>query len=216
MCDPGTILSMAGAGASAYGRMQQGAMEADNNLAKSKFSLLQADLYGDSANAAEGNLDLLRTQAEIARGNVAITEAKGRLNESRVRAQGDKVLAGQSLSFSYRNIDPAYGSPLVMQGKAAADIETDIGLVRAGTAIERAAALTGVANIQSSALSQANAAVTARGNAVLSTANAGMAAKNASAAEDAAVWGAATTLLTTGGKIWNDWSSKAATAAAGA
>jgi hypothetical protein len=215
MCDVGSVLAIGGLGTSVAGRLAQGGAEVDNAIAKAKYSMLQGQMYGAEADAALGNLDLLRTQAQIAHGNVDIAQAKGRLNESRVADAGEKVLTGQKVSFAGRHIDPTYGSPLVMAAKTAGDIETDMGLVRAGTAIEVAGALTGVANIQQQALGQANAAVTARGNAVLSIMNAGMSLQNADAAGRSMIYGVATTMLTGGAKIWNDWESKVTKAVAG-
>lgn len=203
MCDPGTILGVAGLGAQVGGAFMKGTTDAENYVDKAKYSMLQADMYGETADAALGNLDLLRTQAAIAHGNVDIAQAKGRLDESRVTEAGHKTLVAQKLSFAYRNIDPTYGSPLVMQAKAAGDIETDIGLVRAGTAISVAQALTGEANVEQQGLGQANAAVTARGNAILSLTNAGMNLRNADNQGPATILSAGTSLLTGGAKIWN-------------
>ncbi len=208
MCD---VLSALGTGLKAYGALQEGQTKSRNDMANAEFASLQADAFNNQAAVATTNLGLLRTQAEIAKGNVDIAEAKGALDQSRVTLAGDKTLIAQRVNYSYRNIDPAYGSPLVLAGKTAATIETDIGLVRASTAIAKAGALTGVANIEQSAFGQSAAAVTASQNALLSFKKAGVYAGNAGSDLWAGEIGAGTAVIT---GIEDYWTKVAKAAAA--
>lgn len=175
MCDPvtaimgaaGAGLSLAGGGLKAEGALAAAAAKAQDYVANAEFSQLQAQDFGQRSEVASSNLDLLRTQAAAARLNIPIVEAKGRLQEARLVEQGDRVESAQVVHFAYSNIDPSFGSPLVLAAKTAGDIQTDVNLNRAATGIAKAQALTQVANIEQQGLGMAEEAVTSRQNALL-------------------------------------------------
>ncbi len=196
MCDPVTATLMAaGTGLKMAGSLFAGDSKAKTALANAEFSQLQAQGFEQQSEVATSNLDLLRTQADIAKLNIPIAEAHGRLLESRIRTNADKVESAQQLHFAYGNIDRGYGSPLVLAGNTAAEIETDVNLNRASTEIAVAGAATRVANIEQQAFGQAAAAVNARQNAILSLKKAGGYAGNAKSDLIAGVIGAGTALL---------------------
>lgn len=151
MCDPATLLLMAGTAVSAFGKISAG-------NATGAADALQSRTFSTSA-------DLLETQAEIAKSGAALAYARGRVQEGRIEQQGRDVASAQHLYFSSNNLDPAYGSPLVLQAKSAMQVETDLNLVRAGEAVDAADALTKSANIEGQAMSaRASAAgATSRG-----------------------------------------------------
>lgn len=140
MCDPVSLMLMAvGTGISAYGKISAG-------NATGAADALQSRTFSTSA-------DLLETQAEIAKSGAALAYARGRVQEGRIIQQGRDVASGQHLFFSSNNLDPAYGSPLVLQAKSAMQVETDLNLVRAGEAVDAADALTKSANLEGQSMS---------------------------------------------------------------
>jgi hypothetical protein len=90
-------------------------------------------------------------------------------------------LRSQRAVWASNNLDPAYGAPAVIAGRTAMRVESDLELARAGTEIEKADALTKVANIRGAAVSSAGGALSA--------------SMRAEAANEAAFYGAGTALL---------------------
>lgn len=135
MCNPvSALLTMGGAAVSAYGKIESANIE-------SSADVLQASIFNKSA-------DLLGTQAEIAKSGAVLSYARGRVQEGRIEQQGRDVASAQHLFFGSNNLDPAYGSPLLLQARSAMQVETDLNLVRAGEAVDAADALTKAANIE--------------------------------------------------------------------
>lgn len=102
-------------------------------------ALAAATTIGGGALSAGGQLMAGRSTASSARmaawmaqRNAEMELQRGSFEESRVRDRTDATLAGQTASVTARDIDPAYGSPLVIQGLSAAQGETDALLTRAG------------------------------------------------------------------------------------
>lgn len=139
MCDPATLMLMAGTAVSAYGKISAG-------NATGAADALQSRTFSASA-------DLLETQAEIAKSGAALAYARGRVQEGRIEQQGRDVASAEHLHFASNNLDPAYGSPLLLQAKSAMQVETDLNLVRAGEAVDAADALTKSANLEGQAMS---------------------------------------------------------------
>jgi hypothetical protein len=68
--------------------------------------------------------------------------AKARLQKGRISEQGRVTLAAQRAEFSSRNVDPAFGSPLLTQALTASRVAQDLDLTDAGAAVEAADART--------------------------------------------------------------------------
>jgi len=86
---------------------------------------------GGQLMAGRGSARAARMQAWMAQRNADMELQRGAFEESRVRERTDQVLNNQVASVTARDIDPAYGSPLVVQGLSAAQGETDALLTRA-------------------------------------------------------------------------------------
>lgn len=136
MCDPVTMLAAVAAG----GKLFEGAA----GFASHSMASKQA---GDNA-------DLLHIQSDIAKGNADTATIRGNYDEFLSRRKVDKVLGAETVHFASGNVDPTYGSPLLIQGFSAAQGETDAQLIRARMMGERADALTQAANIQGQAAGQ--------------------------------------------------------------
>lgn len=87
---------------------------------------------GGQLAAGRGSARAARMQAWMAQRNAEMEMRRGAFEETRVRARTEDALAGQTASVTARDLDPAYGSPLVVQGLSAAQGETDALLTRAG------------------------------------------------------------------------------------
>lgn len=79
-----------------------------------------------------------RYQQTIARANADNALLRGNFEAARIHDRTEAVLDGQTASVAARGIDPAFGSPLVMQGFSAAQGAADESLVRASALQERA------------------------------------------------------------------------------
>lgn len=188
MCDPITLLTIGAAGASAIGKLRAGSAESEGEA-------IRAQIFDANTTLAESNFGLLRSQAEIARGNADVALARGRYQEGMVETQGRKVLAAQRVHFAAGHVDESYGSPLLVQARAAGQIAADVDLVRAGAAVDSANAMTQAANLEAGAAGELGKAFTSAGQARA-------ARVKGSAAREAALWGAATSLLAGGAAIY--------------
>lgn len=139
MFDPFTA---GAAGVAAVGKLLGGAAQSKQDRADAELSLIQANLYGLNAETAKTNVRLLSTQAEIAEMGEQTAYARARLQKGRISEQGEATLSAQRAEFANRNIDPAFGSPLVTQAITAGRIAQDLELTDAGAAIEAADAKT--------------------------------------------------------------------------
>lgn len=148
--DPFTIgLSMASTALTAYGKLSGAASQAfadqaegQNTVTEGQLSMTQAQLYGLNAETASSNVGILTTQAEIAGMGEDFAYAKARLQKGRIIEQGRQTLATQRATFASRNVDPAFGSPLVTQALTAGRVAQDLDLTDAGAAVEAADAIT--------------------------------------------------------------------------
>ncbi|NUU41376.1 hypothetical protein [Tardiphaga robiniae] len=137
--NPFTIgVAMAGTAMSAYGKLTAGASQAWADKADAELLLQQADLYGLNAETAQTSGRLLTTQAEIAGMGEDFAFAKARLQKSRISETGRVTLAAQRSEFASRNIDPTFGSPLLMQAITAGRIAQDLDITDANAAVEAA------------------------------------------------------------------------------
>lgn len=147
MCDFGAFLSAGGA----LFKGAAGANAGDQN-----------------AELAQGNHDLLVDQAKIAKGNADLAVTRGNYDEFLTRRKVAGVLDSTTAHYAGGNIDPTYGSPLLMQGFSAAQGETDAQIVRAHMMTERADALTTSANIYGQAATQQFKSAAAKADAITS------------------------------------------------
>lgn len=171
MCDPFTMAMAAVAGG---GSLFQG-------LAGMSSHNLSAELAG-------GNADLLRTQAQIAAGKADLAVVRGNYDEFLTRRKVGSVLASETAHFAAGNVDPTYGSPLMIQGFTAAQGEVDAQMIRARMMGERADALTGAANIEAQAAGQQYKAASEKGAAITSLVS--------------GIFNAGTSFLNAGGGKW--------------
>lgn len=86
---------------------------------------------GGQLMAGRGSARAARMQAWMAQRNADMELQKGAFEASRIREHTDQVLENQVASVTARDIDPTYGSPLVVQGLSAAQGEADAMLTSA-------------------------------------------------------------------------------------
>src|SRR5262245_59465766 len=94
-----------------------------------------------SAQLAQANAELIGKQAEIAKLGADIAVTKGNYDEFLQRRKVQHIQAAQTAYYAHGNVDPTYGSPIVLAGYTAAQGETDAQLIRAKMMTERADAL---------------------------------------------------------------------------
>lgn len=139
MCDPMTMMMMAGGGM-ALGKLYEGAAGYGSHKVASEI--------------AGKNADILDTQAETRKVAAGTDVIRGNYDEFLTRRKVEHVLASETTDYASGNVDPTYGSPLVVQGFSAAQGETDAQIMRARMMSERADDLTAVANIYGQAAGQ--------------------------------------------------------------
>lgn len=162
--DPFTIgLMMASTALSAGGKVFAGISQSRADAAEGELALQQADLYGLNAETAKSNVGILSTQAEIAGMGEDFAYAKARLQKGRISEKGRVTLAAQRTEFASRNVDPTFGSPLLIQAVTAGRVAQDMDLTDAGAAVEAADAKTRKANILNQAAGAQGQVVTSIG-----------------------------------------------------
>lgn len=151
--DPFTLaLSAAGTGISALSKYLGG-------VSSKALTGLSAQFAGINADLANSNADTLDTQADIAAMGVDFSWSKAKTQIARVTEQGRQTLASQRSYFAGNNLDPTFGSPLLVQAITAGRVQSDVDLTKAEAAIGAADARTREANIRAQAAGQ-------RGNAL--------------------------------------------------
>lgn len=172
--DPLTIMMMAGTALGGLGKLLGGSMGQE-------IADLQADI-------ARTNVANLQRKAGLEREQAGYAFAQGSLAESRTRAQLDRVMGGQTGFAAAGGLDPTTGSPLLLEGFTAAQGATDVALIRAN-------ALTGAATAYSRSASTMADAATAAGQAL---------GAEMKGDQDmvAGIFGAASSLLLGGSKMW--------------
>lgn len=139
-----------------------------------------------NAKIASSNADTAEKQASVKRLEAKNATAKAGYDEAKLRQEVDKTLGQAKTYYASRNLDPAYGSPLLVQGLTAAQGEVDAQIVRAQGQSDRASALSEAASYDASA-------ATSRWQAVASEQQSNLSLLSG-------VFGAATTLLTSASK----------------
>lgn len=186
--DPFTLALMgAGSAVNALGKLLGGS--------SSKALMgIKADIAGVNAGVANTNADLLDTQAEIAGMGVDFAWAKAKTQIGRIQETGRQTLASQRSYFAAGNLDPTFGSPLLVQALTAGRVQSDIDLTEANASVEAADARTRQASIRAQAAGQ-------RGSALGQLYEQAAAKMKGDADMTAGVLGAATSFLSFGGAV---------------
>jgi hypothetical protein len=171
------------------------------DAAEGELLLQQAELYGLNAETAKGNVALLTTQAEIAGMGEDFAYAKARLAKGRISEKGRVTLAAQRTEFAARNVDPAFGSPLVAQAATAGRIAQDLDLTDATAAVEAADAKTRQAGILGQAAGAQGQVVSSIGQQLTASLKAGGLFSKSEDDLAAGFLGAATSLLSMGASL---------------
>lgn len=179
--DPFTLAMIAGAGINAIGKFMSGS-------SASTIDKMQAQAAGVQAESARTNASLLGDQADIAGLGVDFAASRERQALGKIAETGRSTLEAQRSYFAGGNLDPTFGSPLLVQAVTAGRIQTDVNLTQSQFAIDKANALTTEANIRGQQAGQTSAAL----NAMISGAAYG---KKADADYTAGLIGAGTALL---------------------
>ena len=146
--DPFTMaLLAAGTGANAIGKLMAGA-------SSKALTGIQARAAETGATTANASADILDKQADVAEMGVDFSWAKARTQIGRIEEQGRVTLAGQRSYFAGNNLDPTFGSPLLVQAITAGRVASDVDLTKAGAAIEAADAETRASTIRAQAAGQ--------------------------------------------------------------
>ncbi|MBR0700175.1 hypothetical protein JQ599_09710 [Bradyrhizobium diazoefficiens] len=151
--DPFTFASIASMGINAVGKLMSGS-------SSSTIDKMQAQAYGVQADAANSNAEILGTQADIAGMGVDFAASKERTALGKLAEIGRSTLASQRSYFAGNNLDPTFGSPLVVQSVTAGRISTDMELTKAQFEIDKANALSTEASLRGQASASASQALT--------------------------------------------------------
>ncbi len=110
---------------------------------------------GIRGNIARSNQEIAEKTAEVQRLGAETATEKAAFEEARLRAEVERTLGQAKTYFASRNLDPAFGSPLLIQGLTEAQGEVDAGIIRAGGRVERAGRLAEAASTEAGAASSA-------------------------------------------------------------
>ncbi len=160
MCEP-TLLTAATMGLQAAGGLFSAGMQSRASASQARLGVWQAvqesqamfdeagavsrvlaeeagETAGFTLDQAVRSTRAYQLAIEIANKNAELVLGKANLEENRVRDETKAALAQQSTYFAANNMDPTYGSPLMLAGFGAAQGESDALIVRAGGAQEAA------------------------------------------------------------------------------
>lgn len=151
--DPFTLAMVAGTGVNIIGKLMGGA-------SASAMDKIQANAYGAQAGVAKTNTDLLNTQADIAGMGVDFAASKERETLGKIEDAGRQTLSAQRSYFAGNNLDPTFGSPLLVQAMTAGRVATDRDLAETSFAIDRANSLSNEATLRGQAAGSAGQALT--------------------------------------------------------
>ncbi len=139
--DPFTLAMMASTGINAVGKLFGGFAAKDADLA-------QAGNYDKRAEISDLNAMLYGSQADVAHLGVDFAASKERVELGKIFESGRQTLETQRSYFAGGNLDPTFGSPLLVQAITAGRVATDADLAKARFAIDKADALTTEANLR--------------------------------------------------------------------
>lgn len=143
----GSIFGASGQAEAGEAKLQEYLAKARASREEGELTLLQAQMYGINVETAQSNVKILSMQAEASEGTERIVYAKANLQKGRISEQGRVTLEAQRSTFTGRNVDPTFGSPLMAQAVTAGRIAADLDITDAGAAIEAADARTRSANM---------------------------------------------------------------------
>lgn len=143
--EPFTFAMLAGAGINALGKLMGGA-------SSSAIDSIQAQ-------AANANTELLDKQADVAHMGVDFAASKEREQLGKIEEAGRSTLSTRRSYFAGNNLDPTFGSPLLVQAMTAGRVATDRNLAGASFAIDKANALSNEANLRGQAAGSAATAL---------------------------------------------------------
>jgi hypothetical protein len=201
MCDPFTLMALGGSAVSAVGSVT-GGIQANNGAGiTADFLQHNAAIQSGNADLALGNVDILKKQADVMRESGDVARARARVALAKTQDQGDAVSGAQIAHFASSNLDPTSGSPLLLQLLTASRVKGDMDLISAGAEVERANIRTNAANIDVQAAGEAGRAASAYSQAASTYGNATATRLRGSQALTAGIFGAASSLLSAGGKL---------------
>lgn len=179
--DPFTLALLGSTAVNVVGKIFGGKAAGEADLA-------QASSFDSRARLDDFNAMLYGTQADTAHLGVDFAASKERTELGKIFEAGRQTLETQRSYFAGGNLDPTFGSPLLVQAITAGRVATDADLAKASFAIDKANALTTEANLRGQSY-----AATLQGESDLSSAS-GLRKKSGS--DEIAGWlGAGTALL---------------------
>lgn len=123
MCEAPSLMNL-GIGASVGGSVYSGLTARENNKA--------------SAAVARNNETVLLANAGLEKTRRELIDAGTALNEVRLRGRAGEILGAARANASARGLDDTTGSPLLQAVNSAAQLEVDVGLLRAQGQLEGA------------------------------------------------------------------------------
>lgn len=142
--DPLTLMALGSTALSSIGKLASGFMGSSLDKLQQSIANSNTQLLVDKAN--------LEAQA----GQVPLAE--GRLEQARTMATINRTLGAETGKFAASNLDPTYGSPLLLQGFTAGQGATDLALIGARANLGYASALTTSAGTMAQAAGSAGQA----------------------------------------------------------
>jgi hypothetical protein len=126
--DPFTIMAMGSSALTAIGKLGAGFMG-------SQMDKLQQSI-------ASSNQQLLVQKANLEAKEGQISLDQGSVEQARTIGSINRTLGAETGKFAASNLDPTYGSPLLLQGFSAGQGATDLALIGARAQLGNASALT--------------------------------------------------------------------------
>jgi len=193
--DPFTIAMLAGTGINAIGKLMSGSSSAAIDRLQSQGYETQAKVYDTRAQVDNLNTDLLNQQADVAGMGVDFAASKERQTLGKIAEAGRQTLSAQRSYFAGNNLDPTFGSPLLVQAMTAGRVATDMDLAKASFAIDKANALSNEATLRGQAAGSAGQGLSDMLSASAARIGAAGYTERAHADMTAGYFGAATSLL---------------------
>src|ERR1700694_4491866 len=129
--DPFTLLAAAGTAVNVIGKLM-------GSSSSSAIDALQAQAYQKQGQIGDLNASLLSEQADVAHQGIDFAASKEASTIGKITEAGRATLAAQRSYFAGGNLDPSFGSPLLVQAMTAGRVATDIGVAKASFAIDKA------------------------------------------------------------------------------
>lgn len=143
--DPLTMMALGSTALTAIGKLATG-------FAGSSLAQLQQSV-------ADTNTKLLNQKAAAEEEEAQLPFAEAGLEQSRTVLQIQRTLGGETGGFTARNLDPTYGSPLLLERYTAGQGATDVALIGAKAGLSSASALLTAAGTRAQAAGSAGQAM---------------------------------------------------------